>query len=346
MPTVCMTSFSFSYLAKARVLAETLRRHHPGWAFCAVITDRPPEGFEIDADAERFDVVIWGDELFGAETHDWLFLHDVVEACTAVKGAAMVRLLEMGFQKVFYLDPDTAVFESLKPLEDLLETNSILLIPHQVTPDSRHSAIVDNEVSSLRHGTYNLGFVGVRNNEEGRRFAGWWASRLRNYCYDDIPNGLFTDQKWCDLVPAFFDDVRIVRDPGYNVASWNLNQRSVRIERDGRILVNGSLLRFFHFTKLGPIGDAATIRYADDYPVFELWAWYRLRVRDLTSPEIPSRYWRYATFDDGTPIPKIARTTMRDRRDLQRKFHGLFSTGDDSYFSWLIAEGLLPAVSA
>ncbi len=60
---------------------------------------------------------------------------------------------------------------------------------------------------------------------QGRRFIDWWADRLRQFCYDEVPNGLFTDQRWVDLAPAFFDDIAIVRDPQYNVATWNLTHR-------------------------------------------------------------------------------------------------------------------------
>ena len=37
------------------------------------------------------------------------------------------------------------------------------------------------------------------------KFANWWNNRLQLYCYDDIPRGIFTDQRWVDLAPAYFD---------------------------------------------------------------------------------------------------------------------------------------------
>ena len=50
-------------------------------------------------------------DLVGEEFSQWIFGHDVVEACTAVKGRALQSLLERG--DVVYLDPDMAVFGSL-----------------------------------------------------------------------------------------------------------------------------------------------------------------------------------------------------------------------------------------
>ena len=72
----CYTSFTFSYLAKARVLARTLKRHHPDWVLWAVITDRPPEGMVFSPEAEVFDRILSADEMF---SESWLFGHDVVD---------------------------------------------------------------------------------------------------------------------------------------------------------------------------------------------------------------------------------------------------------------------------
>src|SRR5262249_52409118 len=153
----------------------------------------------------------------------WMFKHDVVEASTAVKGQMLRYLLEQKASKIIYLDPDIAVFSSLGAIVKKLDDFSIILTPHQVTPNLAEGLIKDNEMTSLKYGVFNLGFVAVKGDEIGQAFADWWARQLYLACYDDVPNGLFTDQKWCDLVPCLFDRVHIERDPGYNVASWNIS---------------------------------------------------------------------------------------------------------------------------
>jgi hypothetical protein len=340
MNVLCYSSFTFTYLNRARVLFRTLRRFHPEWTLAALITDRPPEGFAFDPANEPFDRLVWAGDLDIPQFEAWLFKHDVVEACTAVKGPFISEACDWGFDAVIYLDPDTALLGGLDPLVDWLGEHDILLTPHLIDANTDHAAILDNDLSASRTGIFNLGFVAIRTHGEGRRFAEWWRDRLLRYCYDDMPNGLFVDQRWCDHVPALFDKVKVIRDPGYNVASWNLSTRTVEVGKDGRITVNGAPLRFWHFTKLGPLGDTMTRRYAGrNFPVYEIWAWYRREVAKATDPAIPERWWAYGTYEDGRPIAKQERVLYRERVDLQQAFPNPFASGQGSFQAWLETEG-------
>jgi hypothetical protein len=335
MKVLCFSSFTFSYLNRARVLFRSLRRFHPDWELVALITDAPPPGFSFDPAGEPFDRVVYADELGIPSLESWLFKHDIVEVCTAVKGPFLHKACAEA-EAVIYLDPDTTLFGSLSPLEDWLQSHDILLTPHLIDPNDQKLSIEDNDLATLRTGIFNLGFVAVRTDGEGARFARWWSDRLLAYCYDDIPNGLFVDQRWCDHVPGLFDKVKVIRDPGYNVASWNLSQRKVSVEKDGRILVNGAPLRFWHFTKLGEIGDAMTRRYAgDNFPVYELWSWYKRQVGAATDPAIPKGWWAYGAYRDGRPIERPERLLYRGRPDLQEAFPDPYAVGPGSFRRWL-----------
>jgi hypothetical protein len=329
MAVHAFTSFTYSYLNRARVWAHSLRRYHPDWVVWAIITDKEPKDFVFDLIEEPFDKLVTAEDLFGAETESWLFGHDVVEACTAVKGRALQHIMaQPDADKVLYFDPDTAVFNSMSPVIKLLDEFSIVLTPHQIDPDLPNDsrAIIDNEIGSLKWGVFNLGFVAVANDDEAKRFANWWADRLHDWCHDRTDIGVFVDQKWCNLVPCFFDRVKVLRDPGYNVASWNLSQRQLSFSPDGVLLVNMQPLRFFHFTKLGPTGDAMTRRYAkENIVVYELWCSYRRWIEIMTDPKIPKGYWYYGNFNDGTVIPLSSRRLYRERNDIHSVFSNPFS---------------------
>lgn len=342
MTVYAYTSFSYSYLNRARVLAKTIKSVHPDWVVYALITDKKPSGFKFDVQAEYFDHIMTAEDIFGEKAESWLFGHDVVEACTAVKGRAAVELLNKpDCKKLFYFDPDTALFNTMNEVVELLDTYSIVLTPHQTDPEPRANcmAIQDNEIASLNYGVFNLGFVAIANDQEGRRFAQWWDDRLLDWCHDRLDIGVFVDQKWCNLVPCFFDNVKVLRDPGYNVASWNLSQRIMHFNESGTALVNGSPLRFYHFTKLGPVGDTMTQRYArDNTEIYELWWWYREQVRSATSQEIPKGWWIYGMFDNGVKIPKPVRELYRVRGDIREAFPQPFNTGRGSFYEWLFSE--------
>src|SRR5271166_901635 len=157
----CFTSASFAYLDRVGVLVETLRRHHPGWVFWLCLVDSEPHGFVFDPAQKGIDRVVRIGELGIPDLTRWIFLHDVVELCTAVKGPMLCKLLEEGAKKIVYLDPDIAVFESLSAIEMLLDSYDVVLTPHQAEPDVDYQAICDNEIGSLKHGVYNLGFFAV-----------------------------------------------------------------------------------------------------------------------------------------------------------------------------------------
>ena len=332
MRVTCFSSFTFGYLDRARVLCSSLKRFHPDWDLVALITDEPPPGFTLRIEEEPFNRVVYAHELGVEDFRSWLFKHDVVEICTAVKGPFLRQACESA-DAVIYLDPDTALFESLEPILERLERDDILLTPHLLDPNTDRQAILDNDLSASRTGIFNLGFVAIRAAGEGLRFADWWKARLLEFCYDDIPSGLFVDQKWCDHAPALFEKVGVVRDPGCNVASWNLSQRRVEIGRDGAITVNGAPLRFWHFTKLGPTGDAMTRRYAQgSHAVHEIWRWYKEQVAACAVPAPPG-YWAYGAYSDGVPIPRAHRLIWRERADLRARFPDPFDAG--GYRRWL-----------
>jgi len=337
----CFTSASFSYLDRVRVLGETIRRFHPDWEFVFCLSDVEPLGFVFSLEDEPIDTVVRIEELGIPHLDSWMFEHDIVELCTAVKGKMLCRLFEQGAEKVVYIDPDIALFSDLSFIEKSLDKYDVLLTPHQLTPDEDPAVIQDNEIGSLKYGIYNLGFVAVSGRAEGRRFAKWWSDRLLTFCFDDVPNGLFTDQKWCDHVPAFFNNVLIIRDPGYNVASWNLSQRPISIDSDGNIYAAGHKLRFFHFTKITWAGEVMLERYCGDrIGVFELMYWYRSQL-DLRAPKnLPPRWWAFERYDSGASIPKSHRTAYRKDKELRNRFPHPYSTGPDSFEQYMAYLGI------
>lgn len=329
------TSITKSYLPKARVLATSLKKFHPEWSFVVVFSDDLPTGFDILD--EPFDEILMLEDLGIPSWKTFAFRHSVVELCTAVKGTAAELLSSRkNISKIMYLDPDIKVFNTLDHLDTLLNQYDILLTPHILDRENDDLAIRDNEISALKYGIYNLGFFAAKTSGEGLAFIQWWAERLRKFCFDDIPNGLFTDQKWCDLAPALFDNLHIVRDRGYNVATWNIAHRRLSRAKDNSILAGNVPLRFYHFTGYDSgAGRIMLSRYAEDQPVAsEIWEEYGNDLLEYGQNDSIYRSWKYGKFENGEPITQGMRNIFKKREDLQKLFDDPYRINEPSYLLW------------
>lgn len=334
------TSITSNYLPKARVLAESIRRHDREAHIHVLLSDVPPAGFSLAA--EPFDSILLPEELDIPEVGAWLFRHTLVEMCTAVKGPGALAIVRRHRpEKLFYFDPDIVVFGGLDALGAELDRHQILLTPHLTEPEATRAGILDNELAALKHGIYNLGFIGVRCSGEGLRCLQWWAARLLEFCRDDIPGGLFTDQRWADFIPAMFDGVKVLRDPQYNVATWNLTGRVASGQAPDRLQINGRPLSFYHFsgfdsgaqeTMLGLYGRASPA-------LFDLRRWYIAECDAHGQQAMGGLRCAYATFSNGEPITRAQRILYREREDVQRAFPQPFDASDvqRSYYHWYVA---------
>jgi hypothetical protein len=333
------TSVTKSYLSKARVLAKSVKRFHPDWTFVLLYSDDLPAGFDLKQ--EPFDEVLTIEQLGMPNWKSWAFGHAVVELCTAVKGPAAELLAQRpGVDKIMYIDPDIKLFNSLSSLETLLDQHEILLTPHLLDAETEISAIQDNEISALKHGVYNLGFFAARTSGQGLDFIRWWAERLRLFCRDDIPDGLFTDQRWCDLAPAFFSGLGIVRDRGCNVATWNIAHRRLSKDDAGVFFVAGTPLRFYHFTSYdNGNGFGMLMKYASNQSIaHELWDTYGKDLLAEGQGEARYRGWFYGQFENGEPIPLEARRLYQARQDIQKAYPNPYSVVEPCFLSWWKAE--------
>ena len=332
------TSCALNYTPKSRALLESLREYAPDIKVCLALGDDIGE-YE-DEILSQFDHVFPLSSIPELDKPSWIFKHQIVELCTAIKPFVLRKILDLpDCEGVFYFDPDMVVFEELTEMIADLRENNIILTPHLTDPERTLRGIEDNELSALKHGAYNLGYIGVRNTDEGKRFADWWSKRLKYFCREDIPAGIFTDQKWIDLVPSFFEGVHVMRHPGYNVASWNMTNRKIVKKSEMKYTVNDRPLVFYHFTGFDSGNHAIMSElYSDgNEDVAELVGWYKARTDVLAQDAIAKVPWAYWHFDDGSKIPLQARIVYRDRKDLQAKFPDPFKTdlaGEQSFKQW------------
>jgi len=348
-PPAGCTVVSRNFLSYARIVGESYLQHHPGSRFYALVVDRLPEGVEagygIDVVEPRELDLPYFDEL--------AFKYDVVELSTALKPTLLALLLDRE-DAIVYLDPDILVLRRFDEAIQLLESAPIVVTPHSLSPIPC-DGLRPSEEGMLHTGAYNLGFLGLCGSDEATKLLDWWGLRLRESSRIDYAAGLFYDQKWFDLVPSYFAEAAILRDPTYNVAYWNLHERMLE-RRDGSFLVGGRRIAFYHFSGYDPARpetlsqrvpeDRARTQVEPGTPLADLLSLYTgLHMRR----GFPScREWSYdfACFEDGTRVDGLLRRVYLDLDDETRtRFGNPFAVGPDSFLEWArqpSADGLSP----
>lgn len=240
------TIVAANYLSQARVLMASVARHHPEAARVVVVIGG--SGQKIDDPFECLDAASLHIENFA----DMTVRYGVLELATAVKPFAFRALFDRAStHQVVYLDPDIELYGRLDAALGLLQAGApIVLTPHATEPLPGPGLPDDHTL--LRSGVFNLGFMAARRDRRTADWLTWWADRLKVHCLVDFAANLFTDQRWCDLAPCMVEGLAILRDPGCNVAYWNLEHRPLARDQDGQWRAAGWPLVFFHFSGFDP----------------------------------------------------------------------------------------------
>ena len=304
---VVFTIASRNYAAQVSVLLQSLARFEPKCVPVVIATDGPM------AQADIASKVIEVGEFLPDHLLMALY-YDAVEFNTAVKPSAFDYIFKkFGAEKVVYLDPDVVLFDSIAPVFEALDHANIALTPHLHAPLGAGG--MPDDLTILRSGSFNLGFLGLRQSAESTRFLAWWRRNCRFDCRVDPLAGLFTDQRWIDLAPGLFSDAAILRDPGLNLAYWNLGGRSLGHAGEGWI-VDGYPLRFFHFSGYSPLRPSVLSKYQDRIwpepgtPLDQLLREYGHNLTEAGYAAASATPYAYFTLGDGRKLTRLMRRAI------------------------------------
>ncbi len=323
------TIISNNYSAYATTLMASVREVEPDCDTFVCLVD------EEIGDPARFGegvTVVRAVDLGIDQFQDMALRYDVMELNTSVKPFMFLHLLEKeGYDQAIYMDPDTWLIERLADVDDRIATGaSAVLTPHLLAP--LEDALMPDDHAILKSGVYNLGFAAFSNKAEARDFLKWWSHKLRFQGQSDIPNNLFTDQRWCDMAPCFMEKLAILRHPGHNVAYWNLANRQVRALPNGTFEVDGHPLVFFHFSGLVRSEPKLVskhqnrLQWQDLGSLQPLFQSYRAALESHGWASDQARSYAYGTRNGlkiGAPIRSLYRKLYPDRQamaELDRDF--------------------------
>jgi hypothetical protein len=243
-----VTIVAKNYLAQASILERSFLEFHPEAEFFTLLIDGNAESKENIS--SQGTILIPSDLDIENETLERMAtIYDVMEFATALKPKALELVLKLTGKNVAYIDPDIEIFKTLDVVVEGLENHPIVLTPHNIFPMPRDG--METSEQAIRYsGIFNLGFVAV--SSKALPFLNWWHVRLITDAVVDFESSLFTDQRWVDFVPALFD-VKVLKNPGLNVAYWNIHERDLSRNSVGEVLANGEPLYFYHFSGYDPL---------------------------------------------------------------------------------------------
>ena len=237
------TYFDHNYLPRGLPLYHSLQRHAPGarlWVLClseachrALTALNLPNLVAVrlaDFEAANPDV---------AATKP---TRSVIEYFFTCSPAWILFVLdsEPDAEWVTYLDSDLFFFASPDPIYDEMKDAAFGIIPHRFS---------NGLESQYRFGKYNVGWVSVRNRDDGVTVLRWWRERCIEWCYDhvDVEGDRFADQRYLDRMPKMFGGVHVIEHLGANLAPWSF--ADVKLEwHNGAVEIDRRYpLLFFHF---------------------------------------------------------------------------------------------------
>ncbi|MGY4237940.1 hypothetical protein ACVIIW_006887 [Bradyrhizobium sp. USDA 4449] len=279
---VYCTYFDHNYIARGLALFHSLQQHVPGSRLWVLCLSEPCYRALIALGLPNLVPCRLGDfEVADPEVAATKPTRSTIEYYFTCSPAWKLYVLthEPDAEWVTYLDSDLFFFAPPEPIFDEMKDASFGIIPHHFT----------KRLSNMqRFGVYNVGWVSVRNCEEGIAALRWWRERCIEWCYDYVDGDRFADQRYLDQLPGLFPKVRIIANLGANLAPWNLAER--RLEwRDSSLWIDGQYrLLFFHFHGVKRVGryyfNSHRVFHAP-FPSIMRWQVYQPYVAALAAAE-------------------------------------------------------------
>jgi lipopolysaccharide biosynthesis glycosyltransferase len=323
--TIAFTICSINYLAQARTLGDSLASTNPDILFVIGLVDNQ-EGVSFEQSYQPAYPMVEIDKIGIQGFEEMADRYNITELNTAVKPFYFTYFFREypEARHVIYFDPDIIIYQPLTGLLNSLKDHEAVLTPHINTPIQ--DRLTPNELHHLNTGIYNLGFVAFRRSEVNTRFISWWEEKLRYECLIDLCNGLFVDQNWMNFLPVFVPDTYIERNPGYNVAYWNLHERTFS-KKDDVFYVNDTPLIFLHYSGYDPEKPGVLSKYQDRFelsqrqdaiPLFEIYRESLVRNGNAYYRKFPCFYIK----------PAKVRRYQRVRKYLKQPFNYLIGQLD------------------
>lgn len=325
MKNIAFTICTKSYVGLATILQTSLQKYNSDFDFYIFIADEVDDELPVP----RNSYVVKNLNIISEKK--WIecaFKYNVTEFCTCLKPFVFRWIINnLDVENVFYMDPDLYFFSDAKPLSDGLKDSLIELTPHFLTfPQTQHSKYFEDEIRYS--GIFNLGFLGVKKHQKVLAMLDWWGDNLLDKAFCDPATFQFTDQKWMDFMPLFFEtnEINIIRNFGWNIAPWNYFERKVTINNGKPFVENRNEssekeeIVFAHFSgfnykkltenEIIQVNNGHENEYDDANDLLKLYIDELINKKNILLPNL-SRKYNYNFYSNGKKIEKLHRRLFR-----------------------------------
>lgn len=222
MRTLFFTVCSLRQYPQALVLGHSLQQHHPDCVFFIGLADQPER---LPVVAPRPFPVVGTQPLTIVDFQKFIEKYTWLEVLHALRPHFARYFFDRypSANNLVFLSPESWVLSPLTGLLECLTERPIALLPQRLHPS--HDGHWPAERHFLNVGVYQGEAWAVRRSAETARFLDWWSVRLREKGWLRLCEGYGLDQLWLNLVPAFFEQVAIVGEPGLGVGVGNADER-------------------------------------------------------------------------------------------------------------------------
>ncbi|MEL7061729.1 MAG: glycosyltransferase, partial [Acidobacteriota bacterium] len=315
---VAVTVCGRNHLAKARVWAQSLTPHDPALDLVVVVVDAVHDADGALVDEVPHATVIDGRSL-GVPRFGFLALrHTTFELCAVLKPSAVLAVLAAGAERVLFCDADLDFHAAPDALFALLERHAVVVSPHSFEPfpdpDSSGRRPTMRELSAS--GVLNSGLFGVRAGEAARGALERWRVIMQRPGF--FAGDTMDEQRAFNWLIAFVDDLHVLRDRSYNVAYWNLHDRSLRaraLDGGSGFTVDGEPLVCFHWSGYSAADPWRLSRHDRRYSLYALPSVARLADgyarRLVAAGELETLRGAFDRLPSGVPVDDRLRQLWR-----------------------------------
>lgn len=344
---------SKNFLPFAALTFESFHIHHPEMPGFLLLVDGTADDRDI---LPGCDVVLLSD-LMLPDIGWYCCKYDANELCNALKPSFLKYLAQI-VDTVIYLDSDIAVFERFTAMLEALDYADLVVTPHTIAPFPRTEqfGVHPNNADIFNAGLINAGAFGIRLTPCLPFLDFWEMCNLSVGAFFGSAGGQ-TDQQYFNWALILVSRHTVLRDTAYNVAYWNLHDRSFRhIEANGWE-VDGKPLVFFHFSGYDVDDIFRLSKHDGRYSVYNMpsvariLAWYTETVKSMPAYRYRATAYGYDILANGVRVTALIRGILKKYETYAPRFDARSDEGAFALCTWLMtplaaAGSTLPLIAA